>query len=222
MPQGQNLQKAKFVKVDGSGEFVCQFNPTDFSLTKEIKWKQLPKTGNAEPEVVFAGGQAKDLTISLLFDSTDTGNDVRDKYSALLELAEIDESKKDQKTGKSEPPRCRFEWGSFLRGGSQNALTGVIQSISQKFTMFKADGTPLRAEVSVSFVQTVQKPAAQNPTTRTEPRKIWVVHEGQTLDWIAYQEYGNPAYWRHIAETNNLANPLDLKPGQVLKLVPLP
>ncbi len=49
-----------------------------------------------------------------------------------------------------------------------------------------------------------------------------MVHEGQTLDWIAYQEYGDPAYWRHIAETNDLANPKDLRPGQVLKLTPLP
>jgi nucleoid-associated protein YgaU len=48
------------------------------------------------------------------------------------------------------------------------------------------------------------------------------VSEGQTLAWIAYQEYGDSGYWRHIAETNDLADPLDLRPGQVLKLVPLP
>jgi len=74
----------------------------------------------------------------------------------------------------------------------------------------------------VTFSETGEQKKAQNPTTRTEARKIWVVHEGQTLDWIAYQEYGDPAYWRHIAETNNLANPMDLRPGQALKLTPLP
>jgi nucleoid-associated protein YgaU len=88
--------------------------------------------------------------------------------------------------------------------------------------MFKADGTPLRAEVTVNFVQTVTKPKGQNPTSRSETRKIWVVHEGETLDWIAYREYGDPAQWRHIAETNGLGNPKDLYPGQVLKLTPLP
>ncbi len=219
-----NLQKAKFVSVDNSSvQFVCQFNPTDFSLTKAIKWRQLPKTGDQEPEIVFAGGEAQDVTISLFFDSTDTGQDVRNKYSTLLKMAQIDTTKKDAKTGKGEPPRIRFEWGSFLKSsGTENVLTGVIKSVSQKFTMFKADGTPLRAEVSVSFVQTVTKPAGQNPTSRSETRKIWVVHEGETLDWIAYREYGDPAQWRHIAETNGLANPKDLYPGQVLKLTPLP
>ena len=87
--------------------------------------------------------------------------------------------------------------------------------------MFKADGTPLRAEVSVTFKQVAEATRGQNPTTRTESRKVWIVHEGQTLDWIAYQEYGDPALWKHIAATNNLSNPMDLRAGQVLKLVPL-
>ena len=30
------------------------------------------------------------------------------------------------------------------------------------------------------------------------------------------------ALWRHIAQTNNLDDPLDLHPGQVLKLLPVP
>jgi len=88
--------------------------------------------------------------------------------------------------------------------------------------MFKADGTPLRAKVNVTFLRVPEKPARQNPTSQSEPRKIWVVHEGETLDWIAYEEYGDPAYWRHIADTNDLINPKDLRPGQILKLVPLP
>ena len=46
--------------------------------------------------------------------------------------------------------------------------------------------------------------------------------EGERLDWIAYQEYGNPRHWRHIADVNDLANPFDLRSGQVLKLTPLP
>jgi nucleoid-associated protein YgaU len=47
-----------------------------------------------------------------------------------------------------------------------------------------------------------------------------VVREGERLDWIAYREYGNPARWRHIAEVNGISDPLELQPGQVLKLTP--
>jgi len=49
-----------------------------------------------------------------------------------------------------------------------------------------------------------------------------VVGAGETIDWIAFQEYGDPAEWRHIATTNNLLNAKDLTPGSVLKITPLP
>jgi len=217
MADRPNIQKAKIVNANNSSKSVtCHFNPDTFTLDRTIQWNVETTQGDDLPRVTFAGGQASDLSMTLLFDTTDTGNDVRSSYSVLLELAQVDASAKNAKTGQGEPPLCRFEWGRFL------TFTAVITKLSQKFSMFKADGTPVRAEVTVTFKQVEEATRPQNPTTRTESRKIWIVHEGQTLDWIAYKEYGDPAQWRHIAETNHLANPLDLQPGQVLKLVPLP
>jgi nucleoid-associated protein YgaU len=215
MPEPQ-LQKAEIFRADDtSKKITCQFNPKDFSITRSIKWVYREKKGKDLGPAEFAGGEAQDLSVKLIFDTTDTGSDVRDKYKALLEMAMIDETKKDAKTGMGEPPVCMFQWGTYL------SFKGVIKQIAQSFTLFKPDGTPLRANVDVTFSETELGKQRQNPTTRTETRKVWVVHEGQTLDWIAYQEYGNPAYWRHIAETNDLANPKDLRPGQVLKLTPV-
>jgi nucleoid-associated protein YgaU len=209
-------QKAEIFRVsDPSIRVVCQFNPEDFSITKSVKWISQTANGKNVGDPEFAGGEAQDLKVKLLFDSTDTGQDVRKKFSELLKMAEIDLSKANIKTRKSEPPECKFQWGSYL------SFTGVIKSVEQNFVLFKSDGTPLRAWVNVTFSETPRKQASQNPTTRTESRKIWIVREGETLDWIAYREYGSPAYWRHIAKTNDLDNPLDLVPGQALKLVPL-
>jgi nucleoid-associated protein YgaU len=217
MADRPKVQKAKITDVNKPSKAVtCHFNPDQLSLTKTMEWREETATGGDASQLTFAGGKAEDLTIPLLFDTTDTGQDVRQSYKTLLDLAMVDQSKKDRKTDKGEPSLCKFQWGKFL------SFTAVITKITQKFTMFKADGTPVRAEVSVTFKQVEQKPGRQNPTTRSETRKIWVVHEGETLDWIAYQEYGDPAHWRHIAETNSLDNPRDLQPGQVLKLVPLP
>jgi nucleoid-associated protein YgaU len=211
------LQKAEILQVDNTSKKVaCQFNPKDFAITRVIKWVTRKSKIDNAPTREFAGGEPQNLTVKLLFDSTDDGSDVRNKYKMLLEMAQIDETKKDTTTQMGEPPICMFQWGNFM------SYKGVITQVSQNFTLFKTDGTPLRASVDVTFSETGEQQKKQNPTTRTEARKIWVVHEGQTLDWIAYQEYGDPAYWRHIAETNNLTNPRDLRPGQALKLTPLP
>ena len=211
------LQKAEIFRVDSpSQKVVCQFNPKDFSITKNVKWNRRTMAGKNVANAEFAGGEPQSFKVELLFDTTDTGADVRDKYKELLTMGEIDTSTADATTGKGEPPLCKFQWGSYL------SFTGILTQVSQNFTMFKADGTPVRAKVTANFGETPRTTQSQNPTTRTEARKIWVVHEGQTLDWIAYKEYGSSAHWRHIAETNDLANPKDLRPGQVLRLVPLP
>jgi nucleoid-associated protein YgaU len=214
----ESVQKAKIVKADdASKQVLCHFNPKDFKLGKKLEWKTKTNIGGDVSELTFSGGKAHEMgPIEFVFDSTDTGKDVRDTYKVLIELATVDEDKKNTKTSKGQPPLCRFEWGKFL------SFTAVITELNQTFTMFKADGTPVRAKVAVKLLQVPEDLKPQNPTSRSESRKIWVVREGQTLDWIAYQEYGDPAQWRYIAETNNLLSPKDLQPGQVLKLVPLP
>ncbi len=208
--------KATIFQVDDTTKKVdCQFNPKEYTITKGVKWIYKSADGKDLPDPEFAGGEAQDFTVDLIFDSTDTGNDVRDKYSQLLTMAKIDSANANTVTGKGEPPECQFQWGNYL------SFKGVIKSVSQNFVLFKGDGTPLRAKVKVTFSETAQVTQGQNPTTRTQYRKVWVVREGETLSWIAYKEYGDPNQWRFIAETNNLDNPLDLHPGQVLKLVPL-
>lgn len=222
MPDRPKVDKATIIKIKPSGALdqdtalTCHFNPKEFEISRQIKWVERTSIGSDAPQVTFAGGEAQDMTVVLLFDTTDTGKDVRKSYKTLLDIAAVDKQQENTQTKKGAPAHCQFQWGKFL------SFTAVIRAIKQRFTMFKADGTPVRAKVTVTFAQIGKKPKKQNPTSYSEPRKIWVVHEGQRLDWIAYQEYGDPAHWRHIAVTNGLANPRALHPGQVLKLVPLP
>ena len=53
-------------------------------------------------------------------------------------------------------------------------------------------------------------------------QKVFIVLPGDTIDGIAAKEYGDPKAWRFIADTNNLDNPKDLRPGQALIIEELP
>lgn len=223
MPDRPKVQKARITKLDPRTGALnplqsveCHFNPNEFEIKGAIKWIQEPSIGADFPRMTFSGGDAQDMTVDFLFDTTDTGQDVRKEYATLLEIASVDKDQKNTRTKKSAPAACQFQWGRLL------SFNAVIKEINQKFTLFKPDGTPLRARVSVTFSQAGEQPKWQNPTSRTDSRKTWVVTKGDRLDWIAYYEYGDPAYWRHIAEANDLDNPAELQPGQVLQLLPLP
>lgn len=217
------LAKAKIKVVDGSkaGQSIeCMFRPKEYTITKQNIWQLKESKGKDVPQLEFSGGGASTLTMELFFDTYESGKDVRKEYTnKIWELMAIDDSLTDRTTLKGRPPLVQFEWGPVV------SFKAVITNITQKFTMFKADGTPVRASLTVTF-QEAEKPGKypfQNPTTGSKPGyKVRVVKEGETLDWIAFEEYGDPALWRFIADTNNIDNPMRLVPGQILSIVPAP
>jgi hypothetical protein len=94
-------------------------------------------------------GGTTTLSLTLVFDSTTTGQSVQMKTDQLVKLT------KAPPGSTSKPPAAKimqFKWGSFLFYGS-------VTSMSQTLEYFSAQGTPLRATVELSFQQ-VDPPAA--------------------------------------------------------------
>jgi hypothetical protein len=189
------------------------FNPEKITYTRDVIYEHTPMPDEVTGgRMNYVGGSGAKLTMELFFDTTDTGSDVRE-YTDFLIFHTI----RDKDSG--QPPLVEFVWGDFTK--KYQKFKAVIADMDVDFTWFLADGKPVRAETRLILKEPDEALAGQNPTSRGEARKIWVVVEGQTLDWIAFQEYGDSAAWRHIAAINNLTNPMRLRPGQVLKLTPL-
>jgi nucleoid-associated protein YgaU len=188
-----------------------QFKPEELSFSKRNHWIKKNGALKNAPDAVYGGGHPEELDLDLFFDETDTQLDVRVHTTPLRMLA-----------GRlplfDKPPMVMFVWGTVV------SKMSYVEKVDVTYTFFRPDGTPLRAKVKLTLVEWYDKllSLAQNPTTRSEARKTWVVTEGETLDWIAYQEYSDAAQWRHIAKVNDLDDPMDLRPGQILKLTPLP
>lgn len=205
-------------------EIKCFFNPKEYTLTKQNKWEEKTAKGEKVPHMEFGGGGPISLKLQLLFDTYEDhdgwrgGKDVRVYTRGLWRLMEVPKDKKHPKTDKGEPPHCRFEWGAHW------AFEAVIESISEKFTLFRSDGTPVRAIVDVSFkqIKDESKFPGQNPTSGGNPGdRLRTVIEGDTLSGIAYESYGDAGQWRLIADANALDDPRKLRPGTRL-LVPAP
>jgi hypothetical protein len=214
------LAKATILVVDGmrAGQMVpCMFRPKEYSVAKQNRWEPGEAKGRATPQLEFKGGGASTLTMELFFDTYEMGDDVRKYTNKVWELMAIDSDLKDPTTAKGRPPLVQFQWGPVI------SFKAVITNLTQKFTMFKSDGTPVRATLTVTFQEAEEagRFPFQNPTTGSKPGfKVRIVREGECLDWIAFEEYGDPNMWRLIAQANNIENPKRLFPGQALSIVP--
>jgi hypothetical protein len=214
------LVKASFKNLVTGERIPCMFNPPSYEFTKDNVWADQPSKGTNTPSLLeFNGGKSADLNIDLFFDTHITGEDVRTKYTnKIWNLALVDSSNKDPKTGKSAPPEVEFRWGQSW------SFKAVVVSVSQNFTLFLEDGTPTRADVKLKLrqVQDENQYPGQNPTSRgAAGQRIHVVQQRETLDLIAAKEYGESSHWRHIARANNISDPLRIKPGMTLSLPPL-
>ncbi len=191
----------------------CMFKPETLKYSKRSSWKETKTAKRNAPSARWTGGGAETLRLKLILDSSKAGILGVSGYIWILK-----QLMKKPPLLLDQPPIVMFIWGLTTSEMS------YIEDLDYEYTMFSPSGKPLRAEVELSLKQVDvewMNLLPINPTSRSEARKTWIVTEGQTLDWIAYQEYGDPAYWRHIAKTNNLMNPMELRSGQILKLTPL-
>ncbi len=205
---------ARYVSLD------CQFNPSEVKVKKEVDWSTPDKLVPARnsPDLDFGGGKPAEYSLTLYFDTTreTTGSkDVRGYTQQLLKLVML----QGPIAQRLPPPRVQLQWGKFFM------FLAVVTSVEISYTLFLADGTPVRAQADVSLQQFDDNDdftRRQNPTSRTEARRTRVVLAGDRLDQIAYEEYGHPSHWRFLAEQNGIIDPFTLTPGQVLVVPKLP
>ncbi len=197
------------------GTIECQFNPSALTISKSNTWSGEVNPSWNSPYLQFGGGNSATYKLSLFFDSYSHKEfkDVRYYTNQLLRLTLRGAGYSMYAIPYCTPPTVTLVWGSIT------LFNAVVESVDITFTLFKDDGTPIRATAEVSFKQQDfwdDLLPAQNPTSRTDPRKTRIVNSQMRLDQIAYEEYGDSRYWRLLAEANNLDDPMQLQDGQIL------
>jgi len=200
-----------------TGELECQFNPAELTIKKSNNWSGESSPSFNAPKLKFAGGDSATYSLSLFFDSyaTTPPKDVREYTNKLLTLTLRGAGYSMFLVPFSSPPSVAFVWGKIT------LFKAVVESVQVSFTMFAQDGTPIRAKADVDFKQSEtwfgdDTIPAQNPSSRTDPRRTRIAQSRQRLDQIAFEEYGDSRLWRLLAEANEMDDPFQLVDGQIL------
>ncbi len=216
-----NLVAARIFEVDDSGEekgggisVPCMFNPFEYTVSKSNSYEEKSKNNSDVPHVEFKKAGAQTLKLALSFDTYELTEDVSLTTNKLWKLMESKTRDEGSSENKVPPPEVAFEWGVFR-------FVSVITNITQKFTLFLNDGTPVRARVDVTFTQykDLNDYPNQNPSSGNGPiARVWRVVAGDRLDNISAKVYGDATKWRLIANFNNIVDPLQLRAGQLLTI----
>ncbi|MDE7299007.1 MAG: LysM peptidoglycan-binding domain-containing protein [Lachnospiraceae bacterium] len=208
------MEKAKLI-TEGKKEITVQFNPAEYQIANSVRYAEKPIVGFDGAVSQFISGSNAVLNLTLYFDTyippraggTDEGGtNVALKTREITALAQIDGSL-------HRPPQVTFSWGAVN-------FKGIITEVKESYTMFLSDGMPVRAKVELTMKEVFDSGSSkrQQPFESPDRTKFRRVRQGEYLWNYAFEEYKDPDAWSEIAAANGLKHPLDIRPGQLLRI----
>lgn len=139
-PEPENLEIATFASKSGPQAqrvtVQAHFNPESLQYTVQNTLKEEGKGAKKKQHVSQTTAK---LTMQLVFDTTDTGEDIRlytDDMAKLLQPYKDGNNKA--------PPIVEFGWGVYR-------FTGVVEQYKETIDFFAAAGVPLRSTVDITL-----------------------------------------------------------------------
>ena len=177
--------------------------------------------GDTDGKAQWTRSRTSNLDVKLVIDGT------RVSFHGVEQLRGLDSVAKqvqrllalcyEVNTDTHQPSFLTLHWGSNVFG--LDGFECRLEHVDINYTSFDRDGSPLRAELAVTFVRDVdppKKPEVSSPDL-THRR---LVRPGDTLPLLCSEIYGSAAHYLRVAEVNRLNDFRSLVPGQELFFPP--
>lgn len=213
--------------------YTVQVNPSSYTLNRLVNYSYLRGQGFSASEAIFSDSLPVHLDFEFLFDGTGVipkpaplgdiplVGAIASALSPDEPFVVMDEIVKFNKLvgydGKVHRPRqLLLVWGSL-------AFSCVVTSIDYRFTLFKEDGTPLRAVAKCAFCESVSGAERVRRDNASSPDLTHLrdVKDGDTLPLLAYDIYGSPQLYLEVARVNKLIDFRRLRSGTRLSFPPV-
>jgi LysM repeat protein len=193
--------------------FEVLFNPNTYQQKYEVVYHARQGAGDTGSPQVFGKIKPQEYTFELLFDGTGTAiarTDVRAALDHFLTVA----GKHDSEIHR--PMYLRLSWGPLVS-------RCVLKSADITYSLFKPDGTPLRARVRAVFSENIEDTLRVAEERRSSPdlTHVHTVKAGEHLSQLADRYYGDASRYLQVADFNKLANFRRLEPGQQIVFPPI-
>jgi hypothetical protein len=199
---------------DKVGEYDVLVNPEKYSNKAKLKYStESTAIGSSAQSIKFSGAAARVFNIDFFFDGTGviTDQPVENQINELKSLIYT------YNGDIHEPNYVKVYWGT------QSMFQGRLKDWEVIILMMDLDGSPLRAEVKASFIDSIpaKKKAAEERRNSSDLTHIRLVKDGDTLPSMCFKIYGDSKYYLQVAAVNGLDNIRSIKPGDQLIFPPL-
>lgn len=216
MISGCTVSKSGTISVDSARPvFKALINPSGYDHNYTVRYTKNETLGQSGDEAKFNAVQSEKLNLkSLVLDGT--GAIPGTKEPVKLQVEKLRNAVYTYVGTKHEPPIVQVVWGSLL-------FYGRVESLKFDYTLFTPSGEPLRAKISLNFVEYTSAAEEVKAKQKNSPdlTHLVVVKAGDTLPLLCERIYRDPLYHLEVARINGLTLLRRLEPGMSLRFPPL-
>ncbi len=211
----------RFEEAVEDGEFNAQINPEKVSFKYQIELEEQQGKGTSGTQPRFGKTKPEELTFQFLFDATGSvplpdGTSAISDEGVETRISAFKRVVLQYNGEEHKPNNLKLIWGRLL-------FKCVLNELNLDYTLFRADGTPLRASATAKFVGYVEDELRVATERRESPdlTHLRVIRDGEKLQDHVVSIYGDAALYLEVARANRLVNFRRLKTGQPLVFPPV-
>jgi LysM repeat protein len=232
MPAETNLEPSKIAPlnkllIEACEDSACtkpmadsyihaMINPASYTHTFGVIYESSKEAQKSADTLIFKGIDSSNFELTLIVDGTGVvpmpdGLKTVEQYVTKLKTIIF-----DYQGAEHRPNFLKLSWGKVV-------FTGVCSRLTVNYKLFNSDGSPIRAEVKISFGQTKDFKTKTKEAKKESPdlTHILTVGAGDTLPIMAYRIYGDASYYMEVARANGLNSIHAIRPGDQLYFPPL-
>ncbi len=178
--------------------YVAMFNPENWEIQENVRYQTAqPDGANGTPSPTYAHNERRKLAFDLLIDGTGASGEKREVLSDIAYLRNVVGYNGDL----HRPNRLIVIWGTQI-------FQGVLEDIKIKLTLFRPNGTPLRATVSLSLLEDTDQTTGQlkSDLRSADLTHIYRVKTKDRLDLLCDRVYNDSRFYIEVARANRLTS----------------
>jgi hypothetical protein len=214
--------------------YAVQVNPSKLTLNLRVEHTDMQAPGTSGADSLHSMTLPRLLDFEFLFDGTGvvpqpsalggipiagtiaSALESGDPFDVMTEIAKFNAIVYDYDGKGHEPRKVELKWGTLIYSCS-------LVSATYELTLFRADGTPLRAVAKCQFRESVPDAQRLRRENNSSPdlTHLHEVVEGDTLPLLASRIYGDASRYLELARVNRLVGFRRLRAGTRIRLPPV-
>jgi hypothetical protein len=179
-------------------QYKAMINPDSITWQRAIEYNKKQPPNTSSPSQKYKNTPSDQLNFDIVIDCTGVVNSNRTDMKN--EIATLENTVFTFNGKIHRPNFVKIQWGQGFN------FNGVLDSFNTSYSLFKPDGTPLRAKVSLHFSLYVAPKTVKKLDNSTSPdiTHLVTVQQGMTLPQLCRNVWNDDSYYIQVAKYNGL------------------